>query len=345
MPNTPPNTPPDDRSTPPNAAPALTPPGRDEQTVFGVKAALALLTHRPADVRRIYHAPALRAELGPHLSAAAARHLPYRELEPDALARVAESAHHEGLVVVAAALRYRALTAALARSAGPAALWLVLDRVENPHNLGALVRTAAFFGLSGVLAGGVAPGDKVNTAVLRVSEGGAEWVPLFAAPALPDALRALREAGCRVLGLETDGSLRLADALADGLTAGPLALVLGQERDGLSTAARSACDALCVLEGGGPLASLNVSVAAAVALAQVLHGRARPRPLPAAAPEPEAPARHESREPRQQRRPGGRPSRPPRLAAGSARPSEPPTPPGPARPPRTGRRIRPGKPR
>ncbi len=269
---------------PPRAPEASTPPAppaRAEQTVYGVKAALALLEHRPQDVRRIYHAPALRELLAPHLAWAASRHLPYRELDGEALAKVADSTHHEGLVVVAAALPYRALTTDLARAGGPAALWLVLDRVENPHNLGALLRTAAFFGLTGMLAGGAAPGDKVNAAVLRVSEGGAELVPLFAAPDLPAALRTLREARCRVLGLETDGSLPLAAAIADGLAGGPLALVLGQEREGLSAAARSACDALCVLEGGGPLPSLNVSVAAAVALTQVLHGRAHPTPLAA----------------------------------------------------------------
>jgi RNA methyltransferase, TrmH family len=287
-------------------------PGRDEQTVYGARAALALLTHRPQAVRRIYHAPALRAELAPHLAAAAARHLPYRELDGEALARVADSAHHEGLVVVAEALRYRALTPAAARAGGPAALWLVLDRVENPHNLGALVRTAAFFGLSGVLAGAVAPGEKVNAAVLRVSEGGAELAPLFAAPVLPAALRTLREAGCRVLGLETDADLHLDDALADGLAAGPLALVLGQEREGLSAAARGACDALCLLAGGGALASLNVSVAAAVALTEVLHGRARPHPVAEEAAEPSGSHGPERSRPRPQRRPGrGRAGRPP----------------------------------
>ena len=298
---------------PPGAAPAAatTAPGRAEQTVYGVKAALALLEHRPQDVRRIYHASALRGLLAPHLAWAASRHLPYRELDGDALAKVADGTHHEGLVVVAEALRYRALTPELARAGGPAALWLAMDRVENPHNLGALLRTAAFFGLSGVLAGGAAAGDKVNAAVLRVSEGGAELVPLFGAPDLPAALRTLREGRCRVLGLETDGALPLAAAIADGLTSGPLALVLGQERDGLSTLARSACDALCVLEGGGPLPSLNVSVAAAVALTQVLHGRARPTPLAAAARAPDAPGRSARHGPPRDRPQDRRPRRPP----------------------------------
>jgi TrmH RNA methyltransferase len=279
-----------EKSPPAPPHPASRPP-REEQTVYGVRACLALLEHRREDVYRIYHAPALREALGAHLSWAASRRLPYRELAPDALAKVADSAHHEGLVVVAAPLRYRALEPALARAAGAVALWLVLDRVENPFNLGALLRTAAFYGLSGLLAGGAAPGDKVNAAVLRVAEGGAEHVPLLAAPALPAALQVLRGAGCRVLGLETDGALVLGEAVAQGLTAGPLALVLGQERAGLSESARAACDGLCRLEGGGPLESLNVSVAAAVALTLVLRERPRPGPLAPPAARPTGPAR------------------------------------------------------
>lgn len=270
------------------AGPRSARPVADEQTVFGVKAGLALLERRPEAVRRIYHTAALRGVLGPHLSAAAARHRPYRELDGEALAKLAESPHHEGLVVVAEPRRYRELTPEAARAGGPAALWLALDGVENPHNLGALVRTAAFFGLTGVLAGGAAPGDKVNAAVLRVSEGGAEHLPLFAAPRLPAALHTLREAGCRVLGLETDAAQSLADAVAAGLTGGPLVLVLGAERAGLSTDARHACDGLCVLAGSGPLPSLNVSVAAGVALTMVLARRPTPEPLPDPRAEPGA---------------------------------------------------------
>lgn len=283
-------------SRPPPSEPRTPAAGREEQTVYGVRAALALLTHRPQDVRRIFHGPALRPRLGEHLAAAARRHLPYRELDADALTRAAGSPHHEGLVVVAAPLRYRALEAP---PAGHAAPWLALDGVENPHNLGAILRTAAFFGVGGVLAGGAAPGDKVNAAVLRVAEGGAEAVPLYGAAVLAEGLGHLRAAGFRVLGLETDAGRALAEALADGSAGGPGAprvLVLGGEHAGLSPAARRACDGLCRLEGAGSMDSLNVSVAAAVALAEMRLIRSRPaaespatEPAARTVPEPWAP--------------------------------------------------------
>ncbi len=261
-------------------------PGRDEQTVFGLRAAEALLTARPGDVLRIYFARERQARLGAHLAWAARQRLPYRELDGDGLRKVAGSPHHEGLVVVARPLVYRALSARDAAACGSAALWLALDGVQNPHNLGALVRTAAFFGLTGVVAGGAAPEDKVNAAVLRVAEGGAEHTPLVGAAQLPETLGVLREAGCRVLGLETDGAGTLSAAVGQGLTAGALVLVLGQEQEGLTPDVRHACDGLYLLDGGGPLQSLNVSAAGAIALATVLRDRRRPTPLRVPKPQP-----------------------------------------------------------
>lgn len=251
------------------------PPEGEEQTVYGVKASLALLEHRPADLLRLYHAPALRGQLGAILSWAAARRIPYRELDAESLRKTAGSPHHEGLVVVSRPLRYRPCPRTLAvRAAEARHLWLALDGVANPHNLGAIVRSCAFFGVTGLLVGGAAAGDKVNGAVLRVAEGGAEHVTLYGAPTLSGSLRQLRRTGFRVLGLESDAALALPAALREGGGAGPLVLVLGQEREGLAAATRTACDALCAIHAHGAMASLNVSVAAGVALAEAMRCRA-----------------------------------------------------------------------
>jgi TrmH RNA methyltransferase len=213
------------------------------------------------------------------LSWAASRRLPYRELEEEELRKVAGGAHHEGLVVIAKPLRYAAFTLEGAGAGaagdprhgsrsgpveGPATppIWVALDGVENPHNMGAVLRSCAFFGVAGLLAGGAAPGEKVNQAALRVAEGGAEYVRLAAAPDLAHALTALTAQGWAVLGLETDGT-----PLPQGRPPRALVLVLGQEHEGLRPAVRTACTGIHRLVGGGPLTSLNVSVAAGVALA------------------------------------------------------------------------------
>jgi TrmH RNA methyltransferase len=250
----------------------------DEQAVYGVKAALAVLERRPEDVLRIHYRADRRAQLKGVLSWAAGRRLPYRELDEESLRKVAGGTHHEGLVVIARPLRYAPFDKAAFGSAAQAAappsgsaaaagrpVWLALDGVENPHNLGAILRSAAFFGAEGVLVGGAAPGDKVNAAAVRVAEGGADYVRVAAAEDLAAALSGRAMQGWQVLGLETDGS-----PLPRLRHAHPILLVLGQEREGLRPAIRAACSAVHRIPGSGPLASLNVSVAAGVALALLL---------------------------------------------------------------------------
>jgi TrmH RNA methyltransferase len=235
----------------------------DEQTVYGMKAALALLERRPEDVLRLHFRADRLAGLKKTLAGLAARRLPYRELDEESLRKVAGGPHHEGLVVVARPLCYRPPPERLP-SAG---LWLALDGVDNPHNLGAILRTCAFFGVQGALAGGEQPGQKVNAAVLRVAEGGAEYVPLHAAPDLAGTLRGLRAGGLPVLGLETDAPAPLEAAPR----AATLVLAVGNESAGLSQAVRAACTGLHALRGAGPLRSLNVSVATAVALSRLME--------------------------------------------------------------------------
>ena len=251
----------------------------DEQTVYGMKAALALLERRPDAVLRIYYRADRRAQLKGVLAWAAGRRLPYRELDEESLRKVAGGMHHEGLVVVAKPLRFGEFAPAAiapgpmeravrpARGIQPARgamdrVWLALDAVENPHNLGAILRSAAFFGAGGVLVGGAAPGSAVNPAAIRTAEGGAEYVGVAAAPDLAATLSAQAAKGWRVLGLETDGA-----PFPRQRPPAPILLVLGHEREGLRPAIRQACSAVYRISGGGTLASLNVSVAAGVALA------------------------------------------------------------------------------
>ena len=254
----------------------------DSQTLFGMKACLAMLEHRPQDLIRLYHAKNMRRHLRGMLAWAAARHIPYRELDAEGLQKVASTAHHEGIVAVCRPLRYRELSLESAseatrdignESGRGGALWVALDGVANPHNLGAIMRSCAFFGAAGLLAGGAAPGEKVNAAALRVAEGGAEHLALHGAPELAEALGILREGGFALIGLETGGAPTLAQALHRHPPQKALALVLGAEQDGLSRAARRACGTVCHLPGEGAMSSLNVSVAAGVALAEAARKR------------------------------------------------------------------------
>ena len=235
--------------------------GQDrEQIVYGRKACWAIFAQRSQDIQRIYYAVSLREEMAPLLKWAAASHVLTRELDEEGLRRVSDATHHEGLVLSVKPLRYTALDEALP---GRGTVWVALDRVGNPYNAGAILRSCAFFAVERVLVGGVAPGGSVNAAALRAAQGGAETLQLVAAEPLAPVLLALSSRGIPIIGLESDARAAFG---AERLTT-PCVLVLGHEQEGLSVAVRHACTQLCAIPGKGAVSSLNVSVTAGIALA------------------------------------------------------------------------------
>jgi TrmH RNA methyltransferase len=245
-------------------------PHEREQTVYGRKACWAIFAHRPRDILRVFHSRALRQEAAPLAKWAASAGLPCRELSEEELLRVAGSTHHEGLVLGMRPRRYGELDGGIP---GRGMAWVALDQVENPFNVGAILRSCAFFGVERVMMGGVQPGSAVNSAALRSAEGGAEALQLVAAQPLAPALLALGSQGVAVIGLESDAN----DSLDRASLTLPAVLVLGHEQKGLSHAVRGACTQVCAIVGRGPVTSLNVSVTAGIALAMLFAGRTRPQ--------------------------------------------------------------------
>ncbi len=240
------------------------------EKIHGKKAALAVLERRMDDVVRIAHGAASRWALGPHLREAARRGIPYAELDDPSLARLAESLHHEGLVVVARPRRAMDAHELFARaSQAPRSALLVLDDVTNPHNVGAIVRSAAFFGVDAIALRAPAGHPPLTPAATRIAEGAAELVPVVPVPDLDVFLEALGRRGHRVLAADMRGG---EDALAMRWPA-RAALVLGAEGSGLSAAVRRVVHGVVSIPGTGSVESLNVSVAAGVLLAAWSRGR------------------------------------------------------------------------
>ncbi len=237
--------------------------------MYGLHAALAAMRARPKSVIQIMHSPALRPVLEEVMAPLVAKGVAVRVLSVDSLDRLCESTHHEGVLLLVsptAPMTVDAVAESLVRTKGFA---LVLDRVQNPHNIGAILRSSAFFGIDTVLF--EAPdGQRVLTpSAVRIAEGGAEHVAIARCPSLPEALTKLRRKGVRVVGTD-----RAADKhLFDQPLAGPCALVLGNEREGLRTDVRAQCDALVSIAGTSRVDSLNVSVAAGILLATAAHAR------------------------------------------------------------------------
>jgi TrmH RNA methyltransferase len=250
-------------------------PSRDEsEIVCGLHAGRAVLDQRPRDILRIAFARAVRGDVAELLRFASSQQLPCEELPDKALDRMVESTHHEGLVVVTRPRRWTApkeLAEALVTRRGVA---IALDRVRNPHNVGAILRSAAFFGLQGVLLGTPAPHPGLPPAAVRVAEGGAERLLLSRTTDLAETLARMRTRGVQVIGADAQ-----ARASADQFSfERPLVLILGNEREGLGDRIRAHCDALVAIRGAGTVDSLNVAVAAGVLMG--FASRAASRAMP-----------------------------------------------------------------
>lgn len=241
------------------------------EPVHGLRAGLAVFASRPGDILRIAHSSGVRREVAAIVEWAAEKGTPCRELHDDELNRFAESAHHEGLCIVTRPRRWLStndLTRVLSSERGCA---IALDRVRNPYNVGAIVRSAAFFGLDAVLVGAPAPHSGLAPAAVRVAEGGAEHVPVARTTDLADTLSRLRGRGIRVVG--ADGR---SVANAFGFEFGrPVVLAMGNEREGLGPRVRAQCDALVAIPGHGGVESLNVAVAAGLLIAEMIRRPAR----------------------------------------------------------------------
>lgn len=233
--------------------------------ICGPAAVLALFARRPEAVLRLFHLPQRRAEAGPLCAAMARMRRPYREVGPDELARIAGTPHHGGLVAVAWPRPVPLLDPARPPPTGllAAPVLPVLDGVGNPHNLGAVARSAAFLGCAALVVSSdprqAAPSDSAH----RTAEGGLEHLELWRAPDLPAALRAWGRHFLTVAAVAAGGGdpRALRDRAGDRR---PVALVLGNEERGPTPAAIAACEARVTLAGRGPVESLNVSVAAAL---------------------------------------------------------------------------------
>ncbi len=227
--------------------------------VCGLAAVGALFDSDHSRVERLYFEARLRGEVGGFCGVLARAHKPYREIDAGELARVAGTVLHGGIAAIA---RPRPLCgfdpAAVAGWAGDGKPLLVLDGIGNPHNLGAIARTAAFFGIERMLLADRPEQALPSDASYRVAEGGLEHLSLYQAT-LPAALAGLRQS-YRIIG----AALGLGAPLASRPAGKPPALILGNEEKGLDPATLAACDEVVTVPGSGRLQSLNVGAAAAI---------------------------------------------------------------------------------
>jgi TrmH RNA methyltransferase len=231
-------------------------------TICGANAVAALFQRRPDSVLRLYYTEAMRSVAGPHCAELARRKLPYRLLPPEEMAKAAGTIHHGGLAAVARARIVSILEPAAIPSGQR--LLLILDGIGNPHNLGAIARSAAFFGVRTLVLNHIPGAALPSDAAYRSAEGAMEHLDLYRTRDLPALLTAIGPLFRTIAATLRPGAMSLKDMPRDR----PLALVLGSEEHGVSPQVLAACRREIRIAGTGAIQSLNVAQAAAV----LLHG-------------------------------------------------------------------------
>jgi 23S rRNA (guanosine2251-2'-O)-methyltransferase len=232
-----------------------------KRLLLGSGAALQALRQAPQQVAVVYFEAGKSPRPGELLALAGARNVRCEERERSELDALARGQQHDGVIAITGEYPYVAIDELLERAGRPPLL-VALDQVTDPHNFGAIVRSAVGFGADGVftLKDRAAP---VTAAVVRASAGATELTRIARVTNLARTLGELQDSGMQIVGLDMSGQVELKHAEY------PLAgrvLVVGSEGTGLRRLVREQCDVIVKIAMHGALQSLNVSVAAAIAL-------------------------------------------------------------------------------
>ncbi len=248
---------------------------KEEAPLFGRNPVLELLR---AESRRVEEIAVLAEGRGPALAEllalAKSRGVKISYRTRDQLTAIAGTPHHQGVVARVAGASYASLADVLRIPAerGEPAFLLALDQVQDPRNLGAILRSAEATGVHGVIvpkhhAVGLTP------AAAKSAVGAMEFVPVARETNLVQSLEVLKKEGVWIVGSVASGG----QAPWDLDLGGPVCLVLGGEGEGLRPLVAKSCDFLVTLPMKGRIGSLNVSAAAAVLCYEVLRQRGHPR--------------------------------------------------------------------
>ena len=194
------------------------------------------------------------------LAKAKKKNIPIKEVDPRKLDYTSGHANHQGIIAFAAVKEYASVDDIfeLAESRGEKPFIVVLDEIEDPHNLGAIIRTAECTGVHGIII----PKRRsvgLSFAVSKASAGAVEYVPVARVTNISNTIDELKKRGVWVYGADMNG-----ENYTDCDFSGATALVIGNEGKGISRLVREKCDAIVSLPMKGKIKSLNASVAAGV---------------------------------------------------------------------------------
>lgn len=245
----------------------------NELAVCGFAAVKALVDNNIDRVKRLYFTCDRVHDFGDACKKLAARKAPYNMVEnPKDLERLSGTVHHQGVVAMIETPKIAALTTSIAAS------WLekkesaiILDRVGNANNLGAIVRSAAFFGVKNIVIPLDESQSSITTSSYRVAQGGMEHVNVYSIRSIPRLLQDMK-GKMEIIGTALDAKVSVS-AISTLCATKPALIILGNEEHGISQAVKDCCDELVIIpftgmkEGNAaPVESLNVAQAASIIL-------------------------------------------------------------------------------
>ncbi len=199
-----------------------------------------------------------------------ARGIPVEYVDRSAIDELSTTSAHQGVIAYAAVKEYVTLDDlfAISREKNEPPLYCVLDGIEDPQNLGAIIRTAEASGVHGVVIRSRRAAG-LTASVARASAGAVEYVPVARVPNISQAIEELKENGVWVVGVDPAGKMKYSDV--DFRL--PAAIVIGSEGGGISDLVRKRCDFLASIPMQGRITSLNASVAAALVMYEAFRQR------------------------------------------------------------------------
>jgi TrmH RNA methyltransferase len=240
---------------------SVTSPRQEEAKVYGENACRELFRQRPEAIIRLY----INSELAPRFADVmkylAQQKRAYHLVDDPELEKVAGSQHHGGIVLLVKRKPVTSLALYLRQKRKQDCL-LALDGVGNPHNLGAITRSCAHFGVNGIIMR--EPQLLQSGAALRTAEGGGEFVEGLACDDLPLALKLCKDAGYTLITTSSHGG----SSLYQTPLPAKVVIVFGEEMFGVSKNVAKSADIALQIPGSGKVESLNVSVAASLILGE-----------------------------------------------------------------------------
>ena len=244
---------------------------KNELAVCGIEAVKALAKNHPESIRRFYYDDARTMDFKSLFSSLASRKVPYNKVEDSELEKLSGTVHHQGVVAMIEQPSSPHLTVEIADG------WLhrkesalLLDRVGNANNLGAIVRSAAFFGVKNIVIPLDEAQSSVTTSSYRVAQGGMEYVNVYSIRSISKLLTAMKG---KMVRFGTDVRAKTTvEKIPSLCEKKPALIVLGNEEHGISDEVRKNCDYLILIpfsenpDAKQPIESLNVAQAASIVL-------------------------------------------------------------------------------